>query len=709
MKEFDLTLYSRESKASNSFLEYFNSSGFLEQIRQCKARDDESKSARMGTVLNLSHIPEGQLAQGVMDVLGFPIHGLADLDESGLNVKSLVENCPCNFRWRALDADLVRVTLGLDDMTRDWARLAAVASNRMAREVLMNQIVEVLDREQLEDHKELVKKVENALENETLMAKWKNKFGIDGSALDLQYCLVESGLSGFTLDTETEPTEDNLCLSRGAVCFGLALKYTLNLANITRTILMDVGELEQKLYKAALDLQTHLETLLTPGKKYSEIYQLGMDHAREICPELAAGLIQDFGGPINGQLVSPGFRFTPDSEEILQGDMAIFLTVAGKNFANVTCPFAIWLGDTYYLPQNGEPPVLWTGSCPKKLDDIRYDLKPEDAVLTSAVTTQPVPKGTSKKESPSSRPPSQQPSAPRVSTRVRTRRTAAGLNQVEQEKLLMKQRELRKKKQQELLERFRDGGTGFARDKKDIKKLNQIVAYRDHSEYPKDLRPNKLFVDTHRSCLLIPLGQRHVPFHFSTIRTVVHQDEDGSKNRHTVRITFNGPWTFKAEESPLPDLSTQTNSIYLKEITVKTHDPNIALLCKNLKEQIRNTIKDFNRRDEDVTQQQALVINKTGKRVFLRNLMVRHSGAHGRKSTGQLEAHVNGLRYSVRNENIDILYSNIRHAFFQPVSNEMIVLLHFHLKVTPLSPQSISLSVPDLRPKEESKRCSILL
>lgn len=49
---------------------------------------------------------------------------------------------------------------------------------------------------------------------------------------------------------------------------------------------------------------------------------------------------------------------------------------------------------------------------------------------------------------------------------------------------------------------------------------------------------------------------------------------------------------------------------------------------------------------------------------------------------GTLEAHSNGFRYtSVRGDKVDILYNNIKNAFFQPCDGEMIILLHFHLKV----------------------------
>jgi nucleosome binding factor SPN SPT16 subunit len=54
----------------------------------------------------------------------------------------------------------------------------------------------------------------------------------------------------------------------------------------------------------------------------------------------------------------------------------------------------------------------------------------------------------------------------------------------------------------------------------------------------------------------------------------------------------------------------------------------------------------------------------------------------GKKVPGDLEIHVNGLRYqsAVRtDQRQDILFSNIKHLFFQPCDSELIVILHLHL------------------------------
>ena len=49
---------------------------------------------------------------------------------------------------------------------------------------------------------------------------------------------------------------------------------------------------------------------------------------------------------------------------------------------------------------------------------------------------------------------------------------------------------------------------------------------------------------------------------------------------------------------------------------------------------------------------------------------------------------MNGFRYtSIRGDKVDIMYNNIKHAFFQPCDGEMIILLQFHLKVREPKPK----------------------
>ena len=64
----------------------------------------------------------------------------------------------------------------------------------------------------------------------------------------------------------------------------------------------------------------------------------------------------------------------------------------------------------------------------------------------------------------------------------------------------------------------------------------------------------------------------------------------------------------------------------------------------------------------------------------LDNVFVRPA-LDGKRMSGEVEIHQNGLRYrDPRGSNIDILFSNVKHLFFQPSTHELIVIIHVHLK-----------------------------
>jgi nucleosome binding factor SPN SPT16 subunit len=63
--------------------------------------------------------------------------------------------------------------------------------------------------------------------------------------------------------------------------------------------------------------------------------------------------------------------------------------------------------------------------------------------------------------------------------------------------------------------------------------------------------------------------------------------------------------------------------------------------------------------------------------VFIRPAM------DGKRVPGKVEIHQNGLRYQspiATQHRVDILFSNVKHLFFQPCLHELIVIIHVHLK-----------------------------
>ena len=75
----------------------------------------------------------------------------------------------------------------------------------------------------------------------------------------------------------------------------------------------------------------------------------------------------------------------------------------------------------------------------------------------------------------------------------------------------------------------------------------------------------------------------------------------------------------------------------------------------------------------------ALTRNIDRRPLRLENVFVR-PGLDGKRIPGEVEIHQNGLRYhDHRGHTIDVLFSNIKHLFFQPCEKEMIVIIHVHL------------------------------
>ena len=82
----------------------------------------------------------------------------------------------------------------------------------------------------------------------------------------------------------------------------------------------------------------------------------------------------------------------------------------------------------------------------------------------------------------------------------------------------------------------------------------------------------------------------------------------------------------------------------------------------------------------DVVEQDKLILNKS-RAAVLREVFPRPA-LEGKRVPGDLEIHQNGIRYTspLKDQRIDLLFSNIKHLFFQPCDHELIVVIHIHLK-----------------------------
>ena len=133
----------------------------------------------------------------------------------------------------------------------------------------------------------------------------------------------------------------------------------------------------------------------------------------------------------------------------------------------------------------------------------------------------------------------------------------------------------------------------------------------------------------------------------------------------------------------------QPNNLWMKALTMKTQAQGQNNRLAEATKQIRECMKQLKTQEQErdtravngTEQQEPLVLMRGNRIPPLDNLVIRPNLV-GRKTIGSLEIHTNGVRFmSSKGQKVDIVFSNIKHLFYQQcASDELIVVLHFHLK-----------------------------
>lgn len=221
-------------------------------------------------------------------------------------------------------------------------------------------------------------------------------------------------------------------------------------------------------------------------------------------------------------------------------------------------------------------------------------------------------------------------------------------------------------------------------NKEENEAAEEIDVYKSTKSYPDSVLPNQIKVDMPSQCVLLPVGGNPVPFHISTIKAAVIQNLDSVSY---LRINFYAAGLALGKEASrnMGKLVEKyaPYATFIREMTFRSLDGhnlnNAYRMIMELRKRFR--AKEVQEQEEATLVKQDKLQRTKGERVpRLSDLTMRPVFA-GRKTQGNLEAHQNGLRFiSNRGEQVDIIYSNIKHAIFQPCESEIMVLIHFHLK-----------------------------
>lgn len=536
---------------------------------------------------------------------------------------------------------------------------------------LKDHIMEIIDADKKVKHSKLAEGVEQALTDKKYVS------GVDMSQLDMCYPPIIQ--SGGSYSLKFSAVSDKNHLHFGAIVCSLGVRYKSYCSNIVRTLLVNPSEKLQDQYNFLVNLEEEMLKVLIPGKKLSDVYDIGMQYAKKENPSLVDKLTKTFGFAMGLEFRDNSLQIGPKCTALIKKGMIFNLNVGLANLENKNSSdkegkiLALYIGDTVLVNDVENPASILTQS-KKKIKNIGIFLKEDDSEEDEDMEPSKNSKGSKPTEILESR-----------------KRTTVLENKLRSEN---SSEEKRKQHQKELSialnEKAKERLSKQSGGKEAEKVRKSTVSYKSVNQMPREpeVKDLKLYVDKKYETVIMPIFGLPVPFHISTIKNI-SQSVEGDYTYLRINFFHPGATMSKTEGGTY----SNPDATFLKEITyrsINTKEPGeISAPSSNLNTAfrlIKEVQKRFKTREaeerekEDLVKQDTLVLSQNKGNPKLKDLYIRPNIVT-KRMTGSLEAHVNGFRYtSVRGDKVDILYNNIKSAFFQPCDGEMIILLHFHLK-----------------------------
>ncbi|GLT60139.1 hypothetical protein SLA2020_329200 [Shorea laevis] len=537
---------------------------------------------------------------------------------------------------------------------------AAYLALNVMENVVVPKLENVIDEQMEVTHSALMDETEKAI-----LEPSKANVKLKAENVDICYPPIFQSGGQFDLKPSAQSNDDLLYYDSASVIIcAVGARYNSYCSNIARTLMINANSLQSEAYKVLHKAHEAALGALKPGDKISAAYQAALSVVEKDAPELVPNLTKSAGTGMGLEFRESGLNLNAKNDRVVKDGM-VFNSSLG--FQNIRCEtknpknqnFSLLIADTVIVRERNVE--VLTGKSSKNVTDVTY-------FVNKNVEKVKRPKGKAE--------------ANGTDTFMSKTTLRSDNHEISKEELRRQhQAELARQKNEETAQRLAGGGNGTGDLRAAAKTSTDLIAYKNVNDLPspKDLM---IQIDQKNEAVLLPIYGSMVPFHVATIRTVSSQ-QDTNRNCF-IRIIFNVPGTpFNPH-----DANTLKNqgAIYLKEVSFRSKDPRhiseVVQLIKTLRRQVMARESERAERATLVTQEKLQLAGNRFKPLRLTDLWIRPVFVgRGRKIPGALEAHFNGFRYSTSraDERVDIMYGNIKHAFFQPAEKEMITLLHFHL------------------------------
>ncbi len=558
---------------------------------------------------------------------------------------------------------------------QDNCKRASILTNKVLKHSFVTKMESILDSDLKEKTDNISAEVEKVLMD-------PEPIGVNISVDSLDSCYTPIIQCGGTYDIKPSANNSPGPLTADIIIASMGSRYKGYCATVSRTYMVDAPPKVEKTYQTLLALYNHCLEQMVVGNELKSVLEKAKAYVESKAPELSVCLPKSLGFSIGLEFRDSTMVLDSKSTTKFENGMVFNLAVG---FHNVTLSdeekknatpamrklntFSLLLGDTVRVVQVGAPDVLTKSS--KEFGDVSYNISGEEEEDEKEKTAPVENNG--------------------MGTMIIDGRRVSGRQNVDKENQAgiaasraAKQLEIYQKKAAEHKRRLESAGkveTDATMEQEE--EWTDLNVYPTTAEYPPDVVSTQIRVDLDREALIVPINGQPVAFHVSTIKNLMMPDPD--RNTY-LRINF---YTSGAITKDMPKNMAGLigkygdRACFIKELTFRSlSSRNLAQVHMQYQE-LRKRVRTREQRAEqekDLVVQQKLIRIKDQRVPRLTDLTMRPA-LTGKKCVGTLEAHQNGLRFtSVRGEAIDVLYSNIKHAIYQPcdVKTHM-VLVHFHL------------------------------
>ncbi|KAH6630963.1 FACT complex subunit-domain-containing protein [Chaetomium sp. MPI-SDFR-AT-0129] len=561
---------------------------------------------------------------------------------------------------------------------KDEAELRAMRTSSKACVALLtsyflDEMSDILDQDKKIKHSALSDKVFSKLDDTKF---WKSvelpnrqKMPADFDASQLDWTLGPIVQSGGKFDLKWQSDSDDQPLHPGIIIASMGLRYKSYCSQIARTFMVDPNKSQESTYKFLLAVHSLILKEIRDGVAVKEVYNKAHSLIKSRKPELEKHFLKNVGYGIGLETKDPTLMLSGKNSRTLRDGMTLCITTG---FTDVQNPdprdknskvYSLVLTDTIRVTTNEV--VVFTGEAPADADASSFFFKDDEEA-------QPTPK----KEKRDSRV-GAVATKNITSTRLRSERNAS-LDDDADKRRKEHQKELAARKQKEGLGKYAESTAD--KNGVEVKKFKRFESYKRDNQFPPKVRDLGIVIDQKNHTIILPVMGRPVPFHINTIKNASKSDE-GEWAFLRINLLSPGQGVGRKDDQPFEDASAH----FVRSLTFRSMDgdryADIANQISNLKRE--SVKKEQEKKDmEDVVEQDKLIEIRNRRPAVLDNVFIRPA-MEGKRVPGKVEIHQNGIRYQSplsTTQRIDVLFSNVRHLFFQPCQNELIVIIHLHLK-----------------------------